>query len=566
MTDNTASIPDSEAGFAASAGRRLAGYGLVAVFGVVVLMFALQGLASLVGSSTEAARAIDRDKNSITIAMTQEPPQLNSTLATDSQSGIVLGHTMEGLTRMNMHDELEPGIAERWEVTDTRATFWLRKDAKWSDGVPITAHDFVFAWRTVLDPDVVSEYAFLLYPIKNGRAVNERELPLADLGVRALDDHTLEVDLQRPVPFFAKMVAFQTYLPVREDFYRSTNGRFGADAWELLYSGPYKMTSWVHGSSLLMERNEHYWDKSRALLDKINVAYITEDATATLNFFKDYKIAYTTLSAENLNEALRQRWNISHMQDGTVFFLDFNHRPERPTRNWHLRRAMQLSLDMNELVYKVTKIPGYSPGDTLFPRFLKGVTESFRGEYPPPQLKIDYQQARRELALAKQELGIQDFPPIVLLSGDTPTANIQGEWVQAELKQHLGLDVRIDRQIFKQRLAKMTAGDFDLVMAGWGPDYDDPLTFGDLYASWNLNNRGRYNNPQMDQLIEFAQSTSDAKTRMDTFGQIQQLLFDDVVMLPMYERGVPYVVHDGLHNVKRRVIGPEVDFTYAYIE
>ena len=563
MSDNI--TPDSDASFAATAGRQLLSFGLMAVLFVAALMWGLQVLASLVGSSTVAAKAVDVENNSISIAIREEPPQLDSTGATDSSSIMILGHVMEGLLRLDANDQLEGALAERWEVTNTHATFWLRDGIKWSDGQPITAHDFVFGWRTALSPEVASEYSFVLYPIKNAQKINEGELPLDALGATAIDDKTLVVELERPVPFFDKMVAFVTYLPVREDFYKSTEGRFGADSWELIYSGPYTIEQWVHGSNLLLKKNPHYWDKDRIQIDTINVAYITSDATATLNFFKDEKIAFTTLLTENLDNALAERWKINRIEDGTVFFLDFNHREDRLTRNWHLRRAMQLVLDMEELVYKVTKQPGYSPGRSLFPMFLQGVETNFRKEYPAPELRLDVAKAQEHLELAKQELGLEEFPPLVLLSGDNPIANIQGEWAQAALRKNLGLDVRLDKQIFKQRLAKMTAGEFDMVLAGWGPDYDDPLTFGDLYASWNLNNRGRYNNPDMDELIIKVQNTIDRKARMDIFGEIQQLLFDDVVMLPMYERGVTYVVHPQLVGMKLQVIGPEYNFTNAHI-
>ena len=142
------------------------------------------------------------------------------------------------------------------------------------------------------------------------------------------------------------------------------------------------------------------------------------------------------------------------------------------------------------------------------------------------------------------------------------------ESVQTVLINRLSqrLDIRIDAQIFKQRLAKMTSGDFDIVLAGWGPDYDDALTFGDLFASWNLNNRGRYTSDRMDELVRIAQSSLDPQTRMDAFGEIQQLVYDDVVIIPMYERGWSYVVDPRLKGFKRRSIGPEVDYNYAYIE
>ena len=309
-------LTDSESGFASSAGKQLLLFALAAVLGIGLLMFALQSLASLVGSSTTTAKAIDIENNAITIAIREEPPQLDSTQATDMVSGLVLGHVMEGLLRMNRNDQLEAAIAHSWEVTNEKATFWLREDAKWSDGKTITAHDFIFGWKTALSPEVASEYAFLLYHIKNARAVNEGTLPADQLGVSAPNDFELVVELERPVAFFDKMVTFTTYLPVREDFYNSTDGRYGADAWEMLYSGPFVIKNWVHGASMLLERNPHYWNQERIKLDRINIGYITSDAAATLNFFKDDKIALTSLQAENLNSALEERWQINRFQDG----------------------------------------------------------------------------------------------------------------------------------------------------------------------------------------------------------------------------------------------------------
>ena len=152
-----------------------------------------------------------------------------------------------------------------------------------------------------------------------------------------------------------------------------------------------------------------------------------------------------------------------------------------------------------------------------------------------------------------------------MLSGDNPSSNKQSEYYQALYKRELDIEVKIDRQIFKQRLAKMTAGDFDLVLAGWGPDYDDPLTFGDLFASWNANNRGRYNNPNLDAFVEIAQSSTDPKTRMDAMAGIQQIIHDDVVILPSFERGLVYVEHPQVKGVIRRAVGTDPDFTNAFI-
>ena len=194
----------------------------------------------------------------------EEPPQLNSSLSTDQVSGSVLGHVIEGLLRYDENNRLAPAVAERWELREEGATFWLREDALWSDGEPVTAHDFVFGWQTGLDPANASEYAFILYAIKNGEAINKGEMPVESLGVRAIDDHTLEVEFERPLAYFDKLVAFSTYAPIREDFYTAMAGAYGADADKLLYNGPFVITSWVHGASLRMDRNPLYWDKDRA--------------------------------------------------------------------------------------------------------------------------------------------------------------------------------------------------------------------------------------------------------------------------------------------------------------
>ncbi|MEM7099180.1 MAG: peptide ABC transporter substrate-binding protein [Pseudomonadota bacterium] len=559
-------IDDSEDAFAASAARPLLMMALFAVLGLVALMWGLQVLAGLVGSNTGIASAVDHENNMITLALRDEPPQLSSMKATDAISGMVLGHVMEGLLRMDMQDRLEPAIAERWEVTPERATFWLRDNAKWSDGEPVTAHDFEFAWKTVLDPENASRYAFLLYPIKNARKITEGEVPVEQAGVRAIDDRTLVVDLEYPTPFFDKLVTFQTYLPAREDFYVSTNGKYGADADKLLYTGPFRMTDWVHGSSLYMVKNEHYWDKERINLDAINFAYMTSDSGARVNFFSDNKIAYTTLRAEDLYRAMQNKWKIYRVQDGTLWYVEFNHRDDRITRNKNFRKALQLVLDMEELVYKVTKSPGYIPGESLFPGWLMGENDYLRKEYPAKKVRLDTATAQEHLRMALVELGLDEIPELVVLCDDSPLASTQAEWVQGTLKSKLGIDVKIDKQIFKQRLEKSLAGEFDILLPGWGPDYDDPLTFGDLFASWNVQNRGRFANEEYDAQVEIAQTSLDQGVRAAAFGRIQDIVFEEAAILPMYERGVSYVIHPDVKNVKRRVIGAEVDFTNAYLE
>ena len=485
--------------------------------------------------------------------------------ATDQVSNFILPHIMEGLLRYDRRGNAVPGVANRWEIDATGATFWLRDNALWSDGKPVTAHDFVFAWQNALAPQTASEYAFILYALKNGEAINSGNLDPSKLAVVAVDDLTLRVEFERPTGYFLKLTAFTTYLPVREDFFRDRNERYAADVSDLIFNGPFTLTEWTHSASLKMVKNEKYWDKDRITLNEIHVAYITEDSRARLNLFIDGKIVHTRLDGETYKDALTQRFRIRSFSTGSVFFLEYNHREGRPTDNVNLRRAIQHVFDPDEFVNKVLATPGNLPGESLFPVWLQGVEKKFRQEYPAPRVEINLELARQYLEQARKELAVDEIPPLVLLVGNSPTAAKQAEYLQGLLKARLGIDIKIDIQTFKQRLAKMTSGEFDIVGAGWGPDFDDVMTFGDLFASWNLNNRGRYNNPEYDRLVRVAMNSIDAKIRMDAMAGLQQILHDDAVILPQYEQGVIYLMNPKLRGVVRRVVGPDPDYTYARV-
>jgi len=558
---------NSNEGFNRSASRQLAIYALIAVGAFVLLMLGLNFAASLTSASTDGvAGAVDVENNEITAYLRQDPPELNTMGAADAVSGIVLGHVMEGLLRYDEHSQIVAGLAQRWEIDGDTATFWIRDNARWSNGDPITAHDFEFAWKTTLAPSTASQYAFILYPLKNAEAANNGDVSIDEIGVRALDDKTLEVTLEQPIAYFEKLVAFMTFSPVNQAFFESTNGRFGAEADSLLYSGPFMMTSWVHGASVRIEKNPYYWDQSRAKLNAINFAYVTEDTNTLLNLFKDGRIVQVDLTAEMLEGAMQQRWTLDRFMDGSVFFIDFNHREGRVTGNVNLRKALLLAQDSNELVNSVIKLPGYMPAKSIFPVWMQGAHRTLHEEYPPPEAPFNVALAKEYLEKAKQELGITQFPPIVMLADTSPVATISSQYYQETFKKYLGLDIVIDQQIFRQRLAKMESGDFDIVLAGWGPDYNDPLTFGDYYASWNLNNRGRYHNARVDELVRIGQNSLDNEERMAAFGEIQQILFDEAVYIGNYERGRVYATDPRVKGILRRAIGAESDFTNAYID
>jgi oligopeptide transport system substrate-binding protein len=557
--------PSSRDPMSRAAVRQILWLGAAGTAAFAGLMVALAWASTLTGGGAAAGRAFDLEAKTITHFLDDEPPQLDSTRTSDTISGQILTHVMDGLLRYGPEGTVVAAMAERWDIRPDGATFWLREDGRWSDGRPVTANDFVFAWRTVVDPATASQYAFILYYVRNAEAINGGKMPVDQLGVRAVSDRVLEVEFERPVAFFDKLVAFPTYFPIREDFHRSRGGRYAADAEDLLYNGPFTLTRWVHGASMRLEKNPHYWNRDAVRLNAIDIPYITQDPGAVVNLFKNGSVAWTRLGSEQFEDAMKLRWKMGRYGDGSIWYLDFNYRAGRVTRNFHLRKALQLVTDPDEIVNRVIAIPGYLPARSLFPAWLQGVNGPFRQEYPPPAVRLDLAQAREHLSIAKRELGVEQIPPLVVLMDDTPLATREAEYLQSVYRRTLGLEIRIDKQIFKQRIAKHNAGEFDIVMMGWGPDYADPLTFGDLYASWNGNNRSLYSNPALDAQVKIAQSSIDQPTRMKAFAEIQRIMIDDAVHLLTHERGRVYVQVPQLKGVVHRAIGTETDFTYAYL-
>ena len=511
--------------------------------------------------------AVDPVNNEISIVLAEEPQWLNTIKATDQIGFIVIDHITEGLMTRDAQGNLAGGVAQQWKLTDDRATFWLRKNARWNDGAPVTAHDFVFAWREVVNPDNAAEYAFLMRLLVNGAEAIAGDKPAESLGVEALDDHTLVVHLTSPTAYFLELTTFITFRPIREDFYRRQGKRYAADADKMISNGPFVLTEWVHGASLRMEKNPFYWNADAIKLNAVNVPYITSDSNARFNLFMDGKVvAARGLGQSAIKMALQRRQKLRAFKDGSLFFIEFNHREERLTSNLNLRRAIRHVYDVAELTYKVIGLPGYSPAYSIYPGWLRGNNDSLLAEYPPPMPELDTKLAREYLEKARRELGVDKIPPLTLLLSDTPGSVKQAEYFQNVMARDLGLEIKLDRQIFKQRLAKMTAGEFDMVAAGWGPDYQDAMTFADLFASWNLNNRGRYIGDEYDALIQAAQSTTDSRVRNRIFGQTQQIIYDDVVILPQFERGDIYVLHNDVAGMRRSIFGGDENYNYAWIK
>ncbi len=512
-----------------------------------------------------SADAVDFDRQAITIALTQEPPNLNSIRMTDLLSAFIIGHVNEGLLRYDRRGRIAPGVAKSWESTSEKIVFHLRQDAKWSDDSTVNAHDFVFAWRRVNDPQVAAPFAAIMHPLKNAEKVQNGELPVEALGVKAIDEFTLEVMLERSCGYCLSLMTHGTFFPVKEAFFQAQGGKFGAEVEHLLYNGPFMLTQWTHGSSLAMSKNPYYWDAASIQLNEINMDYITEDNRTRLNLFRDGRIALARLGAETVRDASNQGLRLKTFVSGGMAYIWFNHDQDHITSNLKIRKAVQLVFDTNVFVNKVIAIPGYKPAHTFFPSWLNGVSRKFSQEYPPQVIKPDLKRALQLVAEAKQEMGLESLPELTLLTVTSPTGAKIAEYFQGLLNQTLGLKVKVDQQTFKQYLEKSRSGQFDIVLSSWYADFDDIVTFADLLASWNPNNRGRYVNVEYDKWFRILQGSVDLKQRMDAAAHLQQIIIDDVPLLPTAETGSAYVQHPKLKGVIRRVLGQDPDYTFARV-
>lgn len=521
----------------------------------------------LVCAHALAVSGVDVENSKISLAIRYEPPSLNTVKSSDRVSSFLLTHLMEGLTRYGRDNKIVPAAAKSWQQRDHSVTFYLRENARWSDGKPVTAHDFVFAWRTLVDPATGSKYAFIMEPVRNAAAIARGELAPSSLGVQALDDFTLQVELQAATPYFVGMTAFPAFYPVRRDFYQRRGAGYATEAENMLFNGPFTLTEWVHGASLKLRKNLRYWNKNNIRIHAIDIPYITSDSVATLNLFKNNNIAFANdLAKESIADALQSGLPLRKFLDGCTYFYSLNFRAGRITSNKALRRALQSVYDSTLVTNKVIAMPGAQPGVSLFPQFLRGKARSLREEIPPELKVIDLRRARQLLQQAKDELQIKQFPPLVLLTSDVPVSVKLAEYVQYLFKQALGLTIVIDKQTFKQRHVKSYNGEFDIASLSWCPDYDDPLTFADYFASWNENNRGKYSNPAYDQQVAVAQRSTDIDTRIQAFGQMQKIIADDVAMLPSYEASVLYVQHPHLKGMRRGVFSGDPSFYFAWLE
>ncbi|MEK8129704.1 peptide ABC transporter substrate-binding protein [Paenibacillus filicis] len=492
----------------------------------------------------------------IRINLAAEPPALDSSIATTNPSFTILNAVNEGLYRLDADGKPQPALAKELPKISPDGlvyTVTLRDGLKWADGSALTANDFVWAYQRTLDPATKAKYASMLAWIKGGNDLNkakpeELEAKKAALGIKAKDDKTLEITLERPVAFFVDQLAMPLFFPQKADFVTKQADKNGADADKVLGAGPFKLEKWDHEQQLVMVKNENYWDAANVKLNKVTVN-IVKDPNTSLNMFETNQVDLTVLRGEQA-KMFQGKPELAIKKEFVSAYVMFQNKKNPAFGNAKIRQALGMAIDRkayNEVVLGGTSIPstGLVPGTML-----DGNKQEFRKTAGDTQSAFDVAKAKALLAEGLKELNMTALPKFKLTSDDTETSKKTIEFIQAQWKQNLGVDVDGEPLPFALRVKNMQENNFDALIALWGADYNDPMTFLDMWLSDNKSfNYVQYNSQAYDDLVKGADKEVDLAKRAKLLADAEKTLMTDAPIYPLYFRTSPYAKNanvDGL--------------------
>lgn len=499
----------------------------------------------------------------------QDMSSLDTAKVTDSVSFDKFNQVYEGLYTLDGHDNAQPGVAKgQPKISDDGKTWTieLRKNAKWSNGDPVTAHDFVFAWRRVLDPDTASEYAYIMYDLKNAEQINTGKKKPSELGVKALDDYTLQFELEKPIPYYKEMLAFGTFLPQNEKVVKKFGDRYGTTAEKAVYNGPFKVKQWAVEDKILLVKNDKYWDKDVVKLDKINYK-VLKDGQAGASLYDTESVDDTIISSEQVDKykgtpALQKRLLAA------TFYLKLNQDAVPALKNKDMRLALAKAVDKQAYVDAVLN-NGSAPSDGFTSKeTAKAPDGKDYAEQIKSSLKYNPDEARANYEKAKKALGQSEFT-FKMNTDDTPANKISAEFIKAQIEKNLpGVTIKIQQLPFKQRIAREQSGKYEISISGWGPDYPDAMTFLNIMTTGNSSNNTGWSNKEYDQKIKDANGPllSDVKKRNQTLVEAEELLLAEAPIAPIYQKGEAHLTNPQVKNLQYHNIGGDTSLKYAYID
>ncbi len=502
----------------------------------------------------------------LNINLGAEVPDLNSVTTTDSVSFNVLTNLMAGLYRLDQDQKPIPEIAEGVETSGDGLTyeFTLRDGVQWSNGDPVVAEDFRYAWLKVLDPETAATYAYIISTfIKGADAYNTKKGDPGDVAIEAPDDKTLRVVLNSKSPFFLQLTSFGTYFPQQQKFVENLGDNYAQDGESLLYNGPFTMTQGTAGGggTVVLKKNDRYWDEANVAIETINGEIVKENDTA-INLYEGGELDLTGLEGNKVNEFEDSPEFFRRVEPFTVYGRLNQKAPGLD--NINIRKALMIGFDRQGLTDQILQdgsVPAYGyvppaispgPGDQTF--------REANGDLVPK----DVESARALWEKGVEEIG--ETPKLTMLFSDDSSQRDMATYMQDQYKKNLGADLEVEVVTFDAALDRVDAEDYQINYAfGWIGDYDDPMTFLDLYLSDSSFNNSFYESEEYDRLIKGAQTESDTDTRMQMMLEAEQVLIEDAGTVPVYFAAVAGVKKPYFKNYTPHPFGGD-DYKYSRVE
>ncbi len=499
-----------------------------------------------------------------TFNMEAEPSSLDPQLLTDMGGFVVSNAVYENLVRLNEKNEVVPAGAESYTVSPdgTIWTFKLRKEAKWSNGDPVVAKDYVNGLKRGLEPKLASEYAFMAYYIKGAEDYNTgKNKDFSTVGITAPDDNTVVIELSKPAAYFGKALVLPIFAPVNSKALDQYKDKYATEAVNSIYNGPYIMTEWVHNNKVVMTKNTNYWNKDNIKIDNL-VAMMVPDFDAAVSMYQNEELDLTKISNEKI-DTFKGKPDLQVYTNGRVYYFAFNIK-DPILQNKKVRQALSLAINRDELINNVLK-NGSFKGSGIVANGMPGTSGDFRQENGDLYSSLASMDVKKLFEEGLKELGKTAADVKLKLSVDEKgSSKKEAEFYQAQWKDKLGIDVAVESTTYKIRLEKGKNYDYQIIRYAWGPDYADPMTYLSLfYSKAGTLNIARYNSPEYDKLIEFAEIEKDNAKRMEAMKKAEKMVTDEFYYSGIYYESANYAYNPKLKNVVIRAVGAPIDFYYA---
>lgn len=537
---------------------------LVASLAIATLLL---GACSTTGNKKDSTT---ETKQIIEVSTPGELSTLDSGQYSDVNSSDMIGQVTEGLYRTDKNGDPELALAaEKPTVSEDGKTYTFKlKDTTWSNGDPVTANDFVYAYQYVVDPANASSSSNRMDIFKNASKIRRGETTVDTLGVKALDDKTLQIELESPITYLDQILVGTPFMPKNAAFAKDKGKSYGTTTENFVGNGPFVIEDWTGtNESWKLVKNPRYWDADNVKLDEVDVQVVKEVGTG-VNLFETQALDFTTLS-DTYAKQYKDNANAHYVPKSLVGYLSANQKRE-VTGNVKVRQAIMQAIDKKAFAEDIlgdgsTALNGFVPAN--FAKDPK-TGEDFRKENGD-LLPYNVEQAQKLWAEAKQELG-QDEITLEVLSADTAAAKKTIEFIQGQLEQNLpGLTINLKSVPLQNRLDLQTKGDFDIAFGTWTPDYADPINFLEFYDSKGGLNTSGYVSASYDQGLEEARTTlaNDPEARWDKLKELEkQLVETDTAVIPLYQGAVAYLQSDQLKDLQIYPFGRTVSYRLAYVE